>query len=101
MIRRPPRSTLFPYTTLFRSFVRAELPADGEVLTPASLRKHLQARLPQYMIPSAFVLLDKLPLTANGKVDRQALPAVSFERAQPAHELAAPLTETEQAVAPI
>ena len=83
------------------AFVRAELPADGEVLTPASLRKHLQARLPQYMIPSAFVLLDKLPLTANGKVDRQALPAVSFERAQPAHELAAPLTETEQAVAAI
>src|SRR5205814_1159375 len=79
------------------AFVRAELPADGEVLTPASLRKHLQARLPQYMIPSAFVLLDKLPLTANGKVDRQALPAVSFERGQPAHELAAPLTETEQA----
>src|SRR5207237_9156513 len=58
-------------------------------------------RLSQYMIPSAFVLMDKLPLTANGKGDRQARPAVSFERAQPAHELAAPLTETEQAVAAI
>jgi len=83
------------------AFVPAELPADGAVLTPASLRKHLQAQLPQYMIPSAFVLLDKLPLTANGKVDRQALPPVSFERAQPAHEVAPPLTETEQAVAAI
>lgn len=83
------------------AYVRVELPADGAVLTPASLRKHLQARLPQYMIPAAFVLLDKLPLTANGKVDRQALPAVSFERTQPAHELAAPLSETEQAVAAI
>ena len=82
------------------AYVRAELPADGEVLTPASLRKYLQARLPQYMIPSAFVLLDKLPLTANGKVDRHALPAVSFERAQPA-QVSQPLTETEQAVAAI
>src|SRR5437016_9780809 len=80
---------------------RAELPADGAVLTPASLRKYLQARLPQYMIPSAFVLMDKLPLTANGKVDRQALPAVSFERTQPAREVAPPLTETEQALAAI
>jgi len=83
------------------AYARAELPTDGEILTPASLRKYLQARLPQYMIPSAFVLMDKLPLTANGKVDRQALPAVSFERTQPARDVAPPLTETEQAVAAI
>ena len=83
------------------AYVRAELAPDGEVLTPASLRKHLQARLPQYMIPSAFVLMDKLPLTANGKVDRHALPAVSFERPAHAHELTQPLTETEQAIAAI
>jgi len=83
------------------AYARAELPTDGEVLTPASLRKYLQARLPQYMIPSAFVLMDKLPLTANGKVDRQALPAVSFDRAQPGRDVAPPLTETEQAVATI
>src|SRR5207302_7398398 len=83
------------------AYVRAELAPDGEVLTPGSLRKHLQARLLQYMIPSAFVLMDKLPLTANGKVDRHALPAVSFERAAHAHELTQPLTETEQAIAAI
>src|SRR5690348_2606715 len=80
---------------------RVELPADGEVLAPATLRAYLKARVPQYMIPSAFVLMERFPLNANGKIDRQALPAVSAETLPPARDADRPLTETERTLAGI
>jgi hypothetical protein len=44
-------------------------------LAPISLRKHMRARLPEYMVPQYFVPLEEIPLTPNGKIDRGKLPA--------------------------
>jgi amino acid adenylation domain-containing protein len=53
----------------------AYVTADGAAPTLGALREHLKAALPDYMVPSAFVVLEHFPLTPNGKVDRRSLPA--------------------------
>ncbi|MBP8807637.1 MAG: amino acid adenylation domain-containing protein [Kofleriaceae bacterium] len=69
--------------------------------TPEALRAHLAITLPDYMIPALFVVLSALPLTANGKVDRKALPAPTDVGAPAARSYAAPRTPAEELVAAV
>ncbi|WP_413762773.1 non-ribosomal peptide synthase/polyketide synthase [Variovorax sp. Varisp41] len=68
----------------------------GRAIDVAALRERLGATLPDYMVPAVLVLLDALPLNANGKVDRKALPAPAFAAERP-HE--APEGEVETRLA--
>ncbi|MCP3169610.1 non-ribosomal peptide synthetase [Myxococcus qinghaiensis] len=75
------------------------VPTEDAALTPQALRAHAQSRLPEYMVPSAFVSLPALPLTPNGKLDRKALPSPRAEDAR--GEFVAPRTAMEQVVADV
>jgi len=91
-----------------RAIAREDRPGDARLVAylvpgtgydPAALRAHVAARVPDYMVPSAFVALDALPVSTSGKLDRAALPAppavpgTDRERGRP------PATETERRLA--
>ena len=69
---------------------------EGESLSVTALRQGLLRRLPEYMIPASFVQLEELPLTANGKLDRRALPDPDHERPALETERVAPRTAVEE-----
>ncbi|HKY31925.1 MAG TPA: amino acid adenylation domain-containing protein, partial [Candidatus Polarisedimenticolia bacterium] len=75
--------------------------AEGSGVTPAALRAHLAERLPEAMVPSAIVLLDALPLSANGKVDRKALPEPAWGTPEEGDVREEPATPAEAALADV
>jgi amino acid adenylation domain-containing protein len=77
------------------------VPADGASALAEPLRRLCKTKLPPYMTPSAFVHLDAFPLTANGKLDRKALPAPDGSRSAVTTAYVAPQTPVEQTLASI
>jgi natural product biosynthesis luciferase-like monooxygenase protein len=77
------------------------VPAQPSLLKVGELRNHLRRRLPDYMVPAAFVLLEALPLTSNGKVNRKALPDPGGSALHSRGGYAAPRSDVERAVAAI
>ncbi|WP_345143681.1 amino acid adenylation domain-containing protein, partial [Dactylosporangium darangshiense] len=83
-----------------RRLVAYLVPVD-EMPSVADLRRFLGTRLPEHMVPALFVELAALPLTANGKLDRRALPDPELAHAGPADSYVAPRTPTEETLAAI
>jgi amino acid adenylation domain-containing protein len=79
----------------------AYLVANGDAPAAGALRLHLRASLPDYMIPAAFLVLEALPQTPNGKIDRRALPAPETVLVRRDEPKALPTTPTERAVAAV
>ncbi|MGA9994162.1 MAG: amino acid adenylation domain-containing protein [Pyrinomonadaceae bacterium] len=72
--------------------------AQEEPPTLEELRSYLSEKLPEYMVPPAFVILDQLPLNANGKIDRQSLQALDASHLVPDAAYVAPATEMERTI---
>jgi acyl carrier protein len=90
--------------------VRAEPPGEKRLvayiaatgaLTANELRGFAKERLPEYMVPTAYVMLDKLPLTPNGKIDRLSLPSPDQDRSGADTPFVAPATRVEKELAAI
>jgi amino acid adenylation domain-containing protein len=83
------------------AYVTVERDAAGAAINEVTLWDYLKERLPEYMVPGAFVQLAEMPLTPNGKVDRRALPEYSRMSDEIARAFVAPRNLTEETIANI
>ena len=84
-----------------KSLVAYLVPSREQVPTASELRTYLKQKLPAYMVPAAVVLLESMPKTPNGKVDKRALPAPKDADFATAQEYVAPTTELQSGLAKI
>jgi amino acid adenylation domain-containing protein len=82
-----------------RRLVAYLVPQNGHLPAHPQLHAYLKERLPEYMIPAAFVSMDRMPLTSNGKIDRQALPKADFSRPEETVDFTEARTALEREVA--
>jgi precorrin-6B methylase 2/acyl carrier protein len=97
--RQSPQRNLF-YERLFNGDPSKNILSFPEA-TPKGLKGHLERYLPEYMVPSAYVLLNSLPRTPNGKIDRRRLPAQTGTRMELDGTYVAPRTKTERTISSI
>jgi len=96
---RPGDRRLVAYWTAAGELAETTGTAEGPATAVRELRRHLGARLPDYMVPSRFVCLPELPLSAHGKVDRRALPAPGEDRPELESGYMAPRSDLERELA--
>src|SRR6185369_13868260 len=84
-----------------RRLVSYVVDKEGQLTTTSALRSFLKKRLPEYMLPSAFVKLETLPLTSSGKIERRALPAPNQSRPELEETFVTPRTSSEEIIAGI
>ncbi|OWQ33887.1 pyoverdine sidechain peptide synthetase III, L-Thr-L-Ser component, partial [Pseudomonas sp. DrBHI1] len=81
------------------AYLIAQDPSTDHAALRDTLKQHLKANLPDYMVPTHFLVLEQWPLTANGKLDRKALPKPDASQLQQGY--VAPRTALEQQLAAI